>query len=84
VFSHNDRKLEDKLNLRFHRPIARVGKSPKLNFHSTCHTHGTWLVQAKVSTYHVSKMLGHSSAMVTQKHYASLVWIKMLARAPRN
>jgi site-specific recombinase XerD len=46
--------------------IKRTGINPKLNFHSLRHTFASWLVQAGVTIYEVSKLLGHSDIRVTE------------------
>jgi len=43
---------------------AHINKS--YNFHSLRHTFVSWLVQAGVSIYEVSKLLGHSDIKTTQ------------------
>ena len=73
VFTFEDRKFKgDHVIRNFRKAVRCAGLPPKLNFHSLRHTHASWLVQAGVSIYRVSKVLGHSSVEVTQKHYASL------------
>lgn len=49
------------------RKAARMGGlDKKLHFHSLRHTFASLLVQAGVSLYQVQKLLGHSSARVTE------------------
>jgi integrase len=73
VFTFEGHPFKGDHVIRNHRKaVIRAGLSPKLNFHSLRLTHASWLVQAGVSIYQVSKILGHSSVEVTQKHYASL------------
>ena len=45
-----------------------IGSSlnPQLNRHSLRHTFASWLVQAGVSIFEVSKLLGHSDIRVTE------------------
>ncbi|MBI5646570.1 MAG: tyrosine-type recombinase/integrase [Ignavibacteriae bacterium] len=45
--------------------IKKSGVNPKLHFHSFRHTGATWMVQAGISIYTVSKILGHSSVSTT-------------------
>lgn len=43
------------------------------NVHTLRKTFGSLLVQQNVNIYIVSKLMGHSSVLVTEKHYASLL-----------
>jgi integrase len=43
------------------------------NIHTLRKTFGSLLVQQNVNIYIVSKLMGHSSVLVTEKHYASLL-----------
>ena len=43
------------------------------NIHTLRKTFGSLLVQQEVNIYTVSKLMGHSSVVVTEKHYASLI-----------
>jgi len=45
---------------------------PHVTFHDLRRSCGTMMVQAGVDLYVVSKVLGHSSSAVTEKHYAHL------------
>jgi len=51
---------------KFKKYIIKAEINPKLNFHSLRHTFASWLVQAGVSIYEVSKLLGHSDIKTTQ------------------
>ncbi len=62
----------DHVICQFRKFARQATLSAKVNYHSSRHTHASWLVQAGVSIYHVWKILGHSSVEVTRKHYASL------------
>jgi integrase len=44
----------------------------KAVFHTLRHSYGSWLVQAGVPIFTVAKLMGHSSVLMTQKHYAHL------------
>ena len=46
--------------------IKQAGINQQLNFHSLRHTFASWLVQAGVSIYEVSKLLGHSNIRTTE------------------
>jgi integrase len=48
-------------------------KLPDVQFRDLRRSCGTMLVRAGVDLYVVSRILGHSSTAVTQKHYAHLL-----------
>jgi integrase len=59
----------------FSRAVDRVGlndsivdKRQKITFHSLRHTYASWLVEAGVSLYVVSKLLGHKSLKMTARY----------------
>ncbi|MCH7974894.1 MAG: site-specific integrase [Bacteroidetes bacterium] len=54
------------LSTNFKKFIYKSGVHPKFNFHSLRHTFASWLVQAGVSIYVVSKLLGHSDIKTTE------------------
>jgi len=54
------------ISRRFGMYIEKAGLNLKLNFHSLRHTFASWLVQAGVSIYEVSKLLGHADIKTTQ------------------
>jgi site-specific recombinase XerD len=56
----------DFLSRRFKRAINQCGLDPKLHFHSLRHTFASLLVKDGVPLYHVQRLLGHSSARVTE------------------
>ena len=45
--------------------VRNSGVNPNLHFHSLRHTFASWLIQAGISIYVVSKLLGHSDVSVT-------------------
>jgi site-specific recombinase XerD len=61
---------------RFRSAVRELGFDRKLHFHSLRHSFASLLVQKGVSLYHVQKLLGHSSARVTEV-YAHLQNAKM-------
>ena len=50
----------------FKRYVRGAGLDDKYHFHSLRHTFATWLAQDGVSLFAIQKLLGHSSATVTQ------------------
>jgi integrase len=63
---------EDWLSQLFKRAVREAGLNDKLHWHSLRSSFASWLVINGVSIYAVSKLLGHSSVAITQKHYAHL------------
>jgi integrase len=59
------------LKTGFRRAREKAG-IPHVRFHDLRRSCGTIMVQSGVDIYVVSKLLGHSSIAVTQKHYAHL------------
>ena len=57
---------QDFLTHKFKKYVIRSGAHPKLNFHSLRHSFASWLVQANVSLYVVSKLLGHADIKTTE------------------
>lgn len=73
VFSRNGRMFgESYLTHKFKKFLRLAGLDELLHFHSLRHTHASYLVQSSVPILSVSKLLGHSSVKVTEKHYAAL------------
>jgi integrase len=56
----------DFLSKRFKRAVLGAGLDSRLHFHSLRHTFASLLVRDGVPLYHVQKLLGHSSARVTE------------------
>jgi integrase len=56
----------------FKRYVVAAELNSKLHWHSLRASFASWLVIDGVSIYAVSKLLGHSSVAITQKHYAHL------------
>jgi site-specific recombinase XerD len=77
------RKYEHKLDFPFSMTYSYTLKRIKkyydsagiqnANIHTLRRTFGSLLVQQGVSIFTVSKLLGHSSVTITEKHYADLV-----------
>ena len=63
---------ESWLSHLFKRAVREVSLNDKLHWHSLRSSFASWLVIDGVSIYAVSKLLGHSSVAITQKHYAHL------------
>ena len=75
VFTHRGKQItESWLSHLFKRAVKTkdLGLNDKLHWHSLRSSFASWLVIDGVSIYAVSKLLGHSSVAVTQKHYAHL------------
>ena len=67
LFSKNGKAISsDHLQDRFRKYVKKSGITRKITFHSLRHTFASWLVQAGVSIYDVSKLLGHSDIKTTQ------------------
>jgi integrase len=67
VFTMGDRRIdEDWLTHKFKGYVSKAGLDDKLHFHSLRHTFASWLVQDGATLYEVQKLLGHSSAKVTE------------------
>jgi len=67
IFTINNEVIEQKkFSKDFKKYILNANLNPKLNFHSLRHTFASWLVQASVSIYEVSKLLGHSDIKTTE------------------
>lgn len=54
------------LSTNYKKFVYKSKVNPNLNFHSLRHTFASWLVQAGVSIYVVSKLLGHSDIKTTE------------------
>jgi integrase len=75
VFTHGGKQIaEDWLSQLFKRAVRDkvAGLNDRLHWHSLRSSFASWLVIDGVSIYAVSKLLGHSSIAITQKHYAHL------------
>ncbi|MCJ2530733.1 MAG: site-specific integrase [Candidatus Thermoplasmatota archaeon] len=62
---------------------ARANIDGGCNFNRLRHTFATWMVQANVSIFDVSKLLGHSSVVLTQRYYAAFVPGRLHAQIER-
>ncbi len=60
------------LSQAFKYAVREAKLNDKLHWHSLRSSFASWLVMDGVSIYSVSKLLGHSSVTITQKHYAHL------------
>jgi len=57
----------------FKQAVARVGLPSSLRFHDLRHTFASHWVLDGGDIFRLSKILGHSSVVVTQKTYAHLI-----------
>ena len=68
----------------FRDVLARAAKRlgiPHLSPHTLRHTFATRFLQAGGDIYVLSKLLGHSSVSITERHYAHVVDADIIARA---
>jgi integrase len=63
---HNEPIKPDFISKKFKKIVRKAGLDDRLKFHSLRHTFASWLVQASVSIYQVSKLLGHADIKTTQ------------------
>ena len=67
VFTLFNNKIDQHwLSTHFKKYVIDAKLNPKLNFHSLRHSYGSWLVQAGVSIYVVSKLLNHADIKTTE------------------
>ena len=67
VFHINGRKLrKEYVSKGFKRSIRLAGLDERLHFHCLRHTFASWLASESVSLYEIQKLLGHSTAAMTQ------------------
>ena len=67
LFTRNSRLISpDHLQEKFRKYVKSAGIDRKITFHSLRHSFASWLVQAGVSIYEVSKLLGHADIETTQ------------------
>lgn len=67
VFTLGGKQItQSHISHKFKRYVKQSGLNPKLNFHSLRHTFASWLVQAGLSIFEISKLLGHSDIRVTE------------------
>ena len=72
VFTIYGRQIKAEwLTHRFKHYCKRAGLG-ELHFHNLRSSFASWLVMSGVEIYSVSKLLGHSSVVITEKHYAHL------------
>lgn len=62
----------NQVSMKFRRLARDVGIPRGLSLHSLRATFGSTLINMGVDIYTVSKLLGHSSVKVTEKHYLAL------------
>ena len=62
----------DYVTRRFRRKSNKIGLK-KVRFHDIRHTHGTWLLQARVNPKVVQERLGHHDITITLKIYSHVI-----------
>jgi len=62
----------DYVSKKFKKAVRRVGLSEEIHFHTLRASFGSYLLQAGVPISHISKLLGHSSISVTERHYTAI------------
>lgn len=69
VFHHRMKRIDEYwLSKTFKECVRKAKLDDKLNFHSTRHTFGTWMMQAGVPIRDVQTLLGHREITTTQKY----------------
>jgi len=59
----------NQISMKFRRWVRQLGMRETLSLHSLRSTFACHLIRKGVNIYDVSKLLGHSSVRVTEKHY---------------
>jgi integrase len=73
IFTFRGRQIPvSRISHLFKKYVRSAKLNDRLHWHSLRASFASWLVMDGVSIYAVSKLLGHSSVAVTQKHYAHL------------
>jgi len=62
----------DYISRKFKCAVRKADISDDIHFHTLRASFGSFLLQNEVSLSVISKLLGHSSILVTERHYASL------------
>ena len=62
----------DYVSKKFKKSVRKSGLAEEIHFHSLRVSFGSFLLQEGVPISHISKLLGHSSISVTERHYAEL------------
>lgn len=62
----------DFISKQFKKSVRRAELPEEIHFHTLRASFGSFLLQKGVPISTISKLLGHSSIVVTEKHYASL------------
>lgn len=69
----------DYVSKKFKKAVRKSGLAEEIHFHSLRASFGSFLLQEGVPISHISKLLGHSSISVTEKHYTELQLSDMLS-----
>ena len=73
IFHHNGFAYQpDHISHLFKECVRNAGLSDEIHFHTLRASFGSYLLQQGVPISSISKLLGHSSIAVTEKHYVSL------------
>ncbi|MHA1988885.1 MAG: tyrosine-type recombinase/integrase [Promethearchaeota archaeon] len=62
----------DTISKKFKKAVRKAELPEEIHFHSLRSSFGSLLLQRGISISVISKLLGHSSISVTEKHYVSL------------
>jgi len=62
----------NQVSMKFRRLVRKINLPEGFSLHSLRSTFGSTLINKGVDIYTVSKLLGHSSVKVTEKHYLAL------------
>lgn len=81
-------KLANSVSRRFRnfliRHDLRTRNNADRSFHTLCHTYASHLLMEGINIFVVSRWLGHSSVLVTEKHYGHVIPDRVEVLLPRD